>query len=513
MNAGMMGGKWLHIVLGALVVFFAAQTHPARALDVEVYGKPLTLSGYAKQTVGYNIYGNTYDTKKGIENAFFEFLLEGTYNPRPDLKLFASGRVNTDWTYQLYGGNGEWRDKEFDKSKRELYFLGSGEDMLHEAHITWAPQNFYLRLGKQVVKWGQTDGFRLMDQINPVDQRRGLSDVEFESNILPIWLARFEYKVPVHFMDSLNLQFIFNPNVDFRRNENINIGNDEWGTWTPRKDVALGGPYPFDYAHIGSYNYNIHEPHGSDGFEYAFKITGAFWDSVATLNYYYGREKDAIYTMDNASTTMTTSPWDGRMVIHPGVIGHYPLMRFVGGTFSREIPTLRSTALGGVAPTLRLETFYAFNNTFRMDLANRLYHSDELRFAAGADWKVKIDVLNPMAYFFISPQWYFRKIMDFPKDDFLWGTAPGDRLYKHNYITSLLVNTTYLHNKLTPSVFWMKNWTHRSQMYKVELAYAPNHTWRYALGGLWIQGDQDKDLGLTTLNHKDQVYATIKYSF
>jgi hypothetical protein len=507
-----IGKELLRTLFGMLLIFFVTQAQSVRALDIQIDGKPLSLTGYIKQNVGVNIYGNAYDTKNGIENAFFEFLAEAAYSPRPDLKLFASGRINTDWAYQLYGGNSEWRDKEFDKSKRDLYFLSTGQDLLHEANITWAPGNFFLRAGKQVVKWGQTDGFRLMDQINPIDQRRGLLDTEFESNILPIWLIRSEYKVPVHFMDSLSLQFIFNPNVDFRRNESINIGNAEWGTWTPRKNIPFGGPYPFDYGHMGSFNYNIHDPHASDGFEYAFKITGTFWDSVATLNYYYGREKDAIYTFDGRDT-FTTSPWDGRTVIHPGVTGYYPLMRFVGGTFSRDIPSLKSTALGGVAPTLRFETFYAFENTFRLNNANQLYNSDELRFAVGADWKVKVDFLNPMAYFMISPQWYFRKIMDSPKNDYLWGTAPGDRLYENNYITSLMVNTTYLHTKLQPSFFWMRNWTQRAEMFKVEVAYEPDNTWKYALGALWLGGDQGKDLGFTTMGHKDQVYCSIKYRF
>jgi hypothetical protein len=507
-----IGKKLLCTLFGVILIFVVAQAHPARAFDVEVCGKPLTLSGYIKQNVGYNVYGDVHDTKEGVENAFFEFLLEAAYSPTPNLKLFASGRINTDWTYNFYAGNNEWREKEFSKSKDLLSFFDKEKDLLHEANITWAPGNFYLRLGKQVVKWGQTDGFRLMDQINPIDQRRGMLDIEFESNILPIWLLRSEYKIPVNFMDSLSLQFIFNPNVSFRRSESIDIGNDVWGTWSARKMIPFGGPYPFDYAYIGSPNYNIHDPHGSDGFEYAFKITGTFWDSVATLNYYYGREKDAIYTYDGRDT-ITISPWDQRMIIHPGATGYYPLMRFVGGTFSRDIPMLNSTALGGVAPTFRVETFYAFSNTFRLNNANRYHQSDELRFAAGADWKVKVDFLNPMAYFMISPQWYVRRIMDFPENDYLWGTAPGDRLYENNYIASVLVNTTYLHTKLKPSFFYIRNWTNRFQMYKVEVAYEPNNTWRYALGGLWLQGDQDKDLGLATMSHKDQVYASIKFRF
>jgi hypothetical protein len=52
---------------------------------------------------------------------------------------------------------------------------------------TWTPGDFLFRVRKQIVRWGETDGFRLMDQINPLDQRRGFLGMnagfalEFES--------------------------------------------------------------------------------------------------------------------------------------------------------------------------------------------------------------------------------------------------------------------------------------------------------------------------------------------
>ena len=145
---------------------------------------------------------------------------------------------------------------------------------MSEAHVTWRPDQFYLRLGKQIVRWGETDGFRLMDQINPLDQRRGLADVEFENTILPIWLARAEYAVrdlPV-WAQALSFQGIFNPNAEFRHNESIQPGNTAWGIWAPNRDLPLGQAYPPDYAHLGSADARLREPTGSEGFEYALRV-------------------------------------------------------------------------------------------------------------------------------------------------------------------------------------------------------------------------------------------------
>jgi hypothetical protein len=92
-----------------------------------------------------------------------------------------------------------------------------------------------VRAGKQIVVWGETDGFRLMDQINPLDQRRGFADVEFESTIIPIWLMRLNYspKLNSDWLLDLGFEFTFNPNAEFIPNQDILPGNDMEGSGRP----------------------------------------------------------------------------------------------------------------------------------------------------------------------------------------------------------------------------------------------------------------------------------------
>ena len=144
----------------------------------------------------------------------------------------------------------------------------------------------------------------------------------------------------------------------------------------------------------------------------------------------------------------------------------------VGATFTSDFPSLNSSALGGVAPVLRLEGEYVMNNTLSTEAGvvglpfGSYVKKDEIRYLVGVDWKVKVDILNPRAYFFISGQFYSRHIMDFNKD-----MAPAEvsagmdlkdfliNVKEDNYMTTLLINTTYFHNKLTPQFFWMRDMT------------------------------------------------------
>jgi hypothetical protein len=96
----------------------------------------------------------------------------------------------------------------------------------------------------------------LTNIVNPVDTRRGPADVKFENTILPIWMIRAEYNTPLesNWFKELGVQFIIDPNFQFRGNQNLMPGNDTFGAWAPRQQAALGGPYPYDLAYIDSFN-------------------------------------------------------------------------------------------------------------------------------------------------------------------------------------------------------------------------------------------------------------------
>ncbi|HOW55699.1 MAG TPA: hypothetical protein PLR60_13740 [Syntrophorhabdaceae bacterium] len=482
------------------------------AAEMQLWGKPLSIHGYLSQSVGFGIAGEHFDTQESFQSAIFQGLIEGTYEPRHDMRIFLSGRFNADWAYQALKDNTNWRDKGFDESRGKLYVFDDFKDILNEAHITWRPDHFYFRLGKQIVRWGETDGFRLMDQINPLDQRRGLADVEFETTIQPTWLVRAEYGVPdlPDWCQSLSFQVIFNPNLQFVPNESMKPGNDVSGIWSPYIEIPTNRPYPRDFGYMGSADSRLTEPGGSDGFEYALRLRAVVRDTVVTLNYYYGSDKDPVVRTAGLPRP-EVSPYDGRTIFHPNVEGYYPMFRFVGGTLTTDIDPLQSTALGGVAPLLRLEGFYAFNKTFTWDRLNAFEQHDEIRWAAGIDWKVKIPLLNQLSFFTISPQFYHRKIMNYPGEGMLSGPG-GESLRENNYQASLMISTGYLGGKLQPSFFWLRNISEKANFFRLQTVYDWSHHWRYTLGVLFFDGDK-AGKSYQALKHKDQLYLTISYRF
>lgn len=516
----------LAAIAGVLLVGSAA-----RAADYELAGRQLSLFGYISQSAQFSLYDDYhYDTEEGLNSVLFNFFLEGQYRLTPQLALYSSGQVTVDWIYDLKHDNESWEDKLFNESREDLYVDDEYWQLLRELHLTWTPNNFFFRVGKQIVAWGEMLGIRLMDQINPWDQRRGFVDVEFDSTIIPIWLARAEYYFPTDCLPSwtqdLGLELVFNPNADFIPDQLIQAGNDEGGIWAP--DITFPNPLPFipvSTARVGSGLLDLEKPDDWDaeGHEYGVRLKGLIEEAYVTLNYFYG--------YDNSPVTVNTPPpppgagpppqfaiADDRTVILPAnLTGYYGRLRFVGFTVARELEALRLKAIGGVAPMLRVEAFYAFDVAFgTQNPANPAFQEsfdkhDDVRYAVSMDWKVWIKALNPRHSFAVIPTFYHRHIRDYP-DTYLLKESTGQGVEDDNYVLSLMMNTSYFHEKIVPSVFWLRDLTNRATMWRLQLTYDRNTYWHYTLGAFLLNG-KEMNKGFDVFENKDYIYFKVSYKW
>jgi len=518
-----MGKGLFRWIVSAVALALLGIPSPSGATEFNLGGKPASLMGYVDQGVTANISGEkSFDNKDGLNSAVFTALLEGEYKPATNLDVFMSGKLTADWIYPIMSNNNnsEWEGKGFNQSRDELFLDTGWDKMLNEAFVTYSPGNFFLRVGKQIVSWGETDGFRLMDQINPVDSRRGLGDVEFENTIIPIWLVRANYYVQPEssWIQEIGLETVWNPNVQFQGDRPIDLGNDVGGIWAPDVQVAPG-------VQLGSsrYTHNAPQDWSRSGMEFGARVKGVINGMIFSLNYYNGLSNSG--QLKSLSAPDITLAPDGTPIAHLHVEEIFPRYQMVGATFTSDFPSLNSSALGGVAPVLRLEGEYVMNNTLSTEGGvvglpfGSYVKKDEIRYLVGVDWKVKVDFLNPRAYFFISGQFYSRHIIDFNKD-----MAPAEvsagmdlkdflvNVKEDNYMTTLLINTTYFHNKLTPQFFWMRDITFNGDLFKLQLTYDYSDKWHYTIGALLLNGKNGQK-GFVPLESKDQLFATVKYRF
>jgi hypothetical protein len=525
-EGGIMNRKRGLISILVVWVIISLWVCPAMAREVMLFGKPLTLLGYATQGAGVSLVTNDhYDTERGLQTALMNLFLEGDYKAADNLKFYTSAKVTTDWIYQIKANDASWNDKEFNKSKTYLNVDANYWQILNEAHMTLSPGNFMFRLGKQVVSWGEMDGFRVMDQINPLDGRRGFGDVEFENTIIPIWLLRSEFypRITTKWLQDLALEFVLNFNADHIYNQDIRLGNDEGGIWSP--NIRIHDPTaPQGEVHVGSAIQAIDQPgrFNHKGYEYAFRVKGVVKDTILTLNAFYGFDNSPITKFADPTNPfpVVTMGSDGKLILHPYFDGKYPRFRFIGATGSRDLPFLKTSVLGNVAPVMRLEGFYAYKNTFTDSLStppsyNVFRQMDEIRAAVGFDWKIKIPTLNQRAYFFISPQLYYR-FVNLPAHGDWYDTALT-KVGKHNYTSSLFINTMYMNAKLVPSFFWLHDFYYNSDFFRLQLTYDWSDNWRFTLGSLLFFARDLPDFkannSFDLFTHKNQVFFKVTYKW
>jgi len=89
---------------------------------------------------------------------------------------------------------------------------------LWECYVDVSRGPLFLRLGKQNLAWGETDVFRLLDQINPLDNTFGGPFEDLDDRRIPLWMLRGSYNLGVLGpIDSLTLEGFWVPgNWDVR---------------------------------------------------------------------------------------------------------------------------------------------------------------------------------------------------------------------------------------------------------------------------------------------------------
>lgn len=511
----LMKMKYGLVVSGLSLMVLALLVSSSFAIDLDVGARfPLQASGYFSQSANYGLKDDYYDNQHGFNSFITQLLLELSYMPSSNMRLFVSGNLNMDQAYWILDNNSQWKDKGFDRSDDDQFIYDDWQDLLKEAHVSWGSDAWFFRIGKQVVQWGQSDGILLTNLINPIDQRRGPSDVRFENSILPIWMVRGEYNTAVNstLLQQFGAQFILDPAAKFRGNQLTTTGNEVQGVWAPYIEA---GPF----AYIGGLYNDIEEPDSFDPdyFSYGLKLTTETHGAEVALLGFYGRDRDyaavGVPPFISVDPSYPTNDYDGKLILHPVQEGYYPRFKFVGTTFTREISGLKAGWLGSVAPVLRMEALYAFDTVY--GASDMTFHeTDEIRALVGLDWKFKVSFLNPRAYFFVSGQYFYQREVDYPDGDVTLtqrGSVAGD-LSEDNHKITLLVNTTYFHTKLQPNFFWLHDCSNHSDFYKAWVNWEQNSNWLYSIGGLVLRGET-KDDSDYAMEHKDQVYATITYRF
>lgn len=393
---------------------------------------------------------------------------EAIFEPRWDfsfgdnLRLTAIARMRVD----LVGDLGPFASRPFNYSSVNGPWYNSEYASLdlREFYLDTKVGGSYLRLGKQQVVWGQADGIKILDIVNPQSYREFILD-DFDDSRIPLWMVNWE--IPLG--DDSELQVLWIPDTSYHELA-------EQGT-----PYALSSPLLVPRAPTGV-DTIILEPERPDDFlsdaDYGLRYRSIFGGWDVTLNYLYSYgDFPVLFQAVNLEAGRVVGVADPR----------YERNHLVGGTLG--------TALGDFS--LRAE--FAWNSDawyLSSDIGQGgVENSEEFSSVLGVDWQRTSSSL-------LSAQWFQSYALDYQS------SIVRDR---SENMASLLLSQTFDNDSWEFRALALHSLNYHDSMYQLKLKY-----WLYSNFELWVGADlfEGDDFGIFgQFSDVDRILFGFQYGF
>ncbi|HBD12004.1 MAG TPA: hypothetical protein DCZ13_07635 [Porticoccaceae bacterium] len=371
--------------------------------------------------------GEAFGFKTGpLEEATFTFLARGVYDSAFDIK------------------------DSFDV----LDDRGKEEYKVREAFFDFIMPPFSLRLGRQQVVWGETDNFRALDIINPLDRSWHGTRESWEDIRIPLWMARGIWDIgKIGTLDESFLEIILIPD-DFQANK---VPTDYPRPWA---FTGIGLPVPANTVDIGGTLYDLDltlidsPPERSElrNMQSGIRFKGIWNDIDFSFNYFYGfSQTPGVRTLSagiaNPTTFATTAE-----IVYPrinvfGMTANYSEDRYTQSVFRLETTVTKGIPVG-------IEPGAPINIDPDGDGFDTVDQSVVMLAIDRPTW---IKPLNRLRTFFLSTQFFWRRYLDhsshFRGSFYEVSEAPGapgrylsvnnDKLDQDEFVITFSASTSY----------------------------------------------------------------------
>lgn len=382
-----------------------------------------------------------------FEKAFFRY--RGAYDAIFDL--------NDD-----YDGIREKSPDDFELGKDDLEY----ENELREGYVDFAAENSTgstqanLRLGRQIVQWGEADGFNLMNIINPSNYSDQMFFSDVEDLAIPLWMGRLDASTPAPGpFATFNLQLVAVPDV--RPTQFAPLGQDK------------SAPYAFSFRGLGSLPVKEDVPtSGFDNMEYGVRAGfNGFYGWNGYLYYFDGYQNSPAIDFSKAAYP----PYSHYTFRHPEQETYgYSFNKFVGwGNF-----VFRGEG--------SLTTNHSMTDFEKHPIRGYSLH-DFYQVLFGIDKNISGSDLpiGTRSALVTSFQAYYNKVKDYEPNALYNRTAAEDTMR-----LTMLLQTDYFHGTTTPSLFVMYD-TAGTWMTSLGVNWSPDGNWFVDVSQMSYYGDTD----------------------
>lgn len=303
-------------------------------------------------------------------------------------------------------------------ARRRLRDIGSHRNRLFQGFIDAEVGDLFVRFGRQNLSWGETDAFRLLDQINPLDSSFGGFLIPLDERRVPLDMLRMQYYLG-------DLAFIREAFIEvygaIDDDVSFDPGAAQGSAWTLPN---LGKPSAAVLNQTETPARNFKDMRGGGRL-----LWNMFGGTYSFAHYYTYFDTPTVEVTVRNGFPLTTFP--------DGYSGHTFLRpqrgQITGGSGTWAIPQhwVRPLYMSG-EPVIRAElAFFRDEPRYRQQDLDPFYFNlinrndrktesgrrtgDSVNFVVGIDHNQYFRRLNPNQSFFITTQFFYKHLLDAAK--------------------------------------------------------------------------------------------------
>jgi hypothetical protein len=390
---------------------------------------------------------------------------ESLIKPRMDIDLNETWQLTAIGQIRLdaldHTGPAATKPNNYSAINGPWYNNAHAEIGLREFYLDAEIGENYWRVGKQQVVWGEADGMKLLDVVNPQSYREFILD-DFDDSRIPLWMLNVE--IPV--LSEGSLQLLWIPDTTYH--ELAEAGT----TWEITSSTLVpqappGVPVQLLQAERPSDWWQDSEI----GMRYGAFVGG--WDFSVNYLYHY-QDFAVLYTHAQANGSVVVAP-------------EYERNHLLGGTLSNVFGDF----------TLRGELAYN-SDTFHVSrdiIGGGITESGEFASVLGLDWQGLDDT-------FISAQWFQSHLLNYQ-------SATVREQTEHRL--SLLYKREFLNQTWEFETLGLYSLNHQDSSLQLKLKYLIQSNLELWVGADLFQGDSDQVFG--QFDKQDRMLFGLKFGF
>ncbi|MCM8780971.1 MAG: DUF1302 domain-containing protein [Candidatus Omnitrophica bacterium] len=461
----------------------------------------LTIAGYLKNETSVGL--DTFNEISKFKNIL---QLSGEYKFNSELAFFMSTKYWYDAVY-------DWYEK-YDTAQLYMGHIQRA-DWLRDCYLDYVWGQWFLRLGKQQVSWGQADGITILDRLNPVDLTEywlpDMADIR-----IPLWMLNINYSPKLN----SNLQILIIPDFEQStaappqapfsfRSYRLFVKAKE------RIEAAPGSANKLPFGTLGkNYNGTLNTDIYYPSKQFRNSKFGIQWqdrikDWEYTLNYLYGYDYLARTYLDDV--TVQIPPFPANVTFNYS--RRFKIVQMLGGSINRSFT--QPGLLQGI--TLRGDAAVYFNEpTYYGDVTSGASRGvnrwDNVFWLMGLDKTFFTDWLVSFQF----AQYIMQDAK--PGVDNANTGRPYTTMNSYTYgaqdqvenIFSLKVSTDFLNERLKPEILWSFTDDNQGRV-SPKITYEIKDDLWLTMGIHYFYGEEQDSNG--QFRDNSQFYTMLKFTF